>query len=500
MPWTRCRKRFTQFAAAPILSAGRVAGAVVLGSSLADVIVSFNRLSAADLGVLVPTGTLLGLPADKNFLPRLGLQVIGLSSAERNLPLLQQVEEIPPMPGGSAWRLLSYDGGQFELSFLALDTPLDASSPAIMVVIDDLTQALDDIRKSVWNRLRGELLASLLSLLLLALLVHAPLQRMTRAVRAIPLLGRRAFVEARARIAPRARRLVDDEIDSLDEAAIALSHRLETLENEVAAHSAETQAMLRRISVERDFSRSLLDTAQVIILTQSADGRILTLNRYGRLLSGWGQDDLLGKRFFDFVGSDGSSGLAVHSPISDTGARERGALAAEEGIALIDAPVSGGAIGAAEGTLAIMAGGDRSAIDACRPVFAHFASLVKRFGDTGAGTQAKIVRNLITFASFCAVGEAQRIAEAAGLNLGALGDVVRHSDRVTGGAGAIMLRQTAEAMAADDPLRPIFAHTAALGTKDLELAATMARSLGVDSPFAALSMDRLARALGLEDG
>lgn len=192
--------------------------------------------------------------------------------------------------------------------------------------------------------------------------------------------------------------------------------------------------------------------------------------------------------------------VAVHSTISDTGARELGALAAEEGIALIDAPVSGGAIGAAEGTLAIMAGGDRSAIDACRPVFAHFASLVKRFGDTGAGTQAKIVRNLITFASFCAVGEAQRIAEAAGLNLGALGDVVRHSDRVTGGAGAIMLRQTAEAMAADDPLRPIFAHTAALGTKDLELAATMARSLGVDSPFAALSMDRLARALGLEDG
>lgn len=323
MHWTRCRKRCTQFAAAPILSAGRVAGAVVLGSSLADVIVSFNRLSAADLGVLVPTGTPLGLPTDKNFLPRLGLQVIGLSSAERNLPLLQQVEAIPPMPGGSAWRLLSYDGGQFELSFLALDTPLGATSPAIMVVIDDLTQALDDIRKSVWNRLRGELLASLLSLLLLALLVHAPLQRMTRAVRAIPLLGRRAFVEARARIAPRARRLVDDEIDSLDEAAIALSHRLETLENEVAAHSAETQAMLRRISVERDFSRSLLDTAQVIILTQSADGRILTLNRYGRLLSGWGQDDLLGKRFFDFVGSDGSAGLAVQQALQGIAAGGR---------------------------------------------------------------------------------------------------------------------------------------------------------------------------------
>lgn len=83
--------------------------------------------------------------------------------------------------------------------------------------------------------------------------------------------------------------MVDDEIDSLDEAAIALSYRLENLETEVAAHSAETQKMLKRISVERDFSKSLLDTAQVIILTQSPVGRILTLNRYGRLLLGWGR-------------------------------------------------------------------------------------------------------------------------------------------------------------------------------------------------------------------
>jgi hypothetical protein len=268
----------TEFAAAPILSAGRVAGAVVLGSSPADVVNLFPNVSGgADLGVLIPTGQPLGLPADESFC-RGGFAGDRVERKGKYRPLLQSTRgdsSDPPLVI-SAYASLSYDGGQFELSFLALDTPLDASSPAIMVVIDDLTQALDDIRKSVWNRLQGELLASLLSLLLLALLVHAPLQRMTRAVRAIPLLGRRAFAEARARIAPRARRLVDDEIDSLDEAAIALSYRLETLENEVAAHSAETQGMLQRISVERDFSKSLLDTAQVIILTQSADGRILT--------------------------------------------------------------------------------------------------------------------------------------------------------------------------------------------------------------------------------
>ncbi|MCP5247473.1 MAG: EAL domain-containing protein [Candidatus Accumulibacter sp.] len=319
MHWTRCQQRCTQFAAAPILSAGQVAGAVVLGSSLADVVVSFNRLSGADLGVLVPAANGEG----KNALRELGLQVIGLSGAERNLPLLQQLTALPPMPGGSAWRLLSHDGKQFELSFIAIDAADGAAAPALLVVIDDLTQALADIRKSVWSRLQGELLASLLSLLLLALLVHAPLQRMTRAVRAIPLLGRSAFAEARARIAPRARRLVDDEIDSLDEAAIALSYRLETLERDVAAHSAQIEGVLQRISVERDFSKSLLDTAQVIILTQSADGRILTLNRYGRLLSGWTEDELPGKRFFELVQPDGLSEMAIQQAVQEIAAGDR---------------------------------------------------------------------------------------------------------------------------------------------------------------------------------
>jgi diguanylate cyclase (GGDEF)-like protein/PAS domain S-box-containing protein len=319
MHWTRCGQVCTQFAAAPILSAGRVAGAVVLGSSLADVVVSFHRLSGADLGVLVPVAE----PAGKNALPALGLQVIGLSNTERNLPLLQQLTALPPLRGESVWRRLSYHDRQFELSFLTLAPSVEGQSSALLVVVDDLTQALADIRKSVWNRLRGELLASLLSLLLLALLVHAPLQRMTRAVRAIPLLGRSAFAEARTRIAPRVRRLVDDEIDSLDEAAIALSHRLETLESDVAAHSAQTQGMLQRISVERDFSKNLLDTAQVIILTQSTDGEILTLNRYGQLLSGWATEDLPGKRFSELVRPDGSAELAIKHAVQEIAAGER---------------------------------------------------------------------------------------------------------------------------------------------------------------------------------
>jgi 3-hydroxyisobutyrate dehydrogenase-like beta-hydroxyacid dehydrogenase len=146
-----------------------------------------------------------------------------------------------------------------------------------------------------------------------------------------------------------------------------------------------------------------------------------------------------------------------------------------------------------------MLGASDAAAERVRPVLERFASLVQHMGPVGAGTRTKIARNLISFAGFAVAGEAQRLAEAAGLDLMKLGEVVRHSDAVTGGPGAIMVRPTAAAMAESDGLRPIFEHSRSLGAKDLELARAMAAELGVDVPFAALAEQWLAVALGLVD-
>ncbi|MEZ5348844.1 MAG: NAD(P)-dependent oxidoreductase [Microthrixaceae bacterium] len=191
--------------------------------------------------------------------------------------------------------------------------------------------------------------------------------------------------------------------------------------------------------------------------------------------------------------------IAVHSTISPGGAVELAGLAAERGLALLDVPVSGGAMGAHDGTLALLVGGDEEAFERVREPLGLMGSLVHRFGSVGAGTSAKLVRNLITFASFAAVGEASRIADAVGLDLVALGDVVRHSDSVTGGPGAIMLRDSASTMDPDDPLRPIFEHSATLGVKDLELVRDLASSAGTEVPLTEFALAHLRAALGLED-
>lgn len=194
--------------------------------------------------------------------------------------------------------------------------------------------------------------------------------------------------------------------------------------------------------------------------------------------------------------------IAVHSTIVAETAEELAATAAARGVHVVDAPVSGGSMGAHTGRLAVMVGGDEAAVDRCREPFGRFADLVVRFGDAGAGTRAKVARNLVTFSSYVATAEASRLAEAAGLDLAALGEVVRHSDAVTGGPGAVMLRRETGPLPADDGLRPIFEHTRGLGEKDLGLAVALGEALGVDTPVARLAVDRLGAALGVphEDG
>lgn len=190
--------------------------------------------------------------------------------------------------------------------------------------------------------------------------------------------------------------------------------------------------------------------------------------------------------------------VAVHSTISAEGAVSLAELAAAAGVDLVDAPISGGAMGASDGTLAVMVGGTPEAVERARPMLDRYATLVVHTGPTGSATNMKIARNLITFASYAAAGESLRLAAAAGLDVAKLGEIVRHSDRITGGPGAFMVRSEAGPMSESDGLRSMFGHTLALGSKDLDLAAEMGRELGVPTPIAELAKEYLASTLGLE--
>ncbi len=189
--------------------------------------------------------------------------------------------------------------------------------------------------------------------------------------------------------------------------------------------------------------------------------------------------------------------VAVHSTIRPETAEELAATAAEHDVHVLDVPVSGGFMGAHEGTLAALVGGDRGAYERAKPVFEQWATLVVHLGPAGAATRTKLARNMMHFVAYTAAFEAQRLAEAAGIDLRKLASIVRHSDAVTGGTSAIMVRDRTGALAPDDGLYDIFVHTRGLAEKDLSLALELAEQHGVDVPLARLALERFAEGLGV---
>lgn len=189
--------------------------------------------------------------------------------------------------------------------------------------------------------------------------------------------------------------------------------------------------------------------------------------------------------------------VAVHSTILPRTAEGLAERCAPHGVAVVDAPVSGGFMGAHEGTLAVLVGGDEAAVKRCRDPFGHWADLFVHLGPVGAGTRGKLARNLMHFVAYTAAAEAQRLAEASGISLRKLARVVRHSDAVTGGPGAIMLRDTTAPLQPGDDWYETLLHVRALGEKDLTLALELGAELGVDLPLGRLALTEFASGLGV---
>jgi len=189
--------------------------------------------------------------------------------------------------------------------------------------------------------------------------------------------------------------------------------------------------------------------------------------------------------------------IAIHSTIEPGTAAELAETLRAKGIRVVDAPVSGGAGAADKGELAVMVGADDEAYEAVKPVFKKWASMVVRAGEPGAGTRMKIARNMLTFIGFAAACEAQKLAEASGIDLQKLGRVVRHSDAQSGGPGAIMVRDDTAPLASDHWIYDMFVHTRGLAEKDLGLALGLGETVGVDLPLAKVALDRLADGLGV---
>src|SRR5205823_528476 len=119
--------------------------------------------------------------------------------------------------------------------------------------------------------------------------------------------------------------------------------------------------------------------------------------------------------------------VACMSTIDPFVARRLAATLAEQGIAMVDAPVSGGTTRAASGELSIIVGGPRETFDACRDLFGAMGAKIFHVGGPGQGLAMKLVNNMLVHVNRVAVAEALIMGVKAGLDPQTIYDVVRVS-------------------------------------------------------------------------
>lgn len=207
--------------------------------------------------------------------------------------------------------------------------------------------------------------------------------------------------------------------------------------------------------------------------------------------------------------------LVVHGTVSPVAvARLAETLAREHNVIVIDAPLSGGTVGAEAGTLSVMVGGDRAVAETLLPVFACVGRIVRYLGTSGSGALAKACNQIVVAGTVAAISEAMLLARSAGLDLELVQELLQgglartavleqkgekwmHGDFTPGGSASNQLKDLhfiAEAAEANDLVLPtiaavtsLFEQMIAAGDGDLD-------HTGIYATIAALSRDTTPKA------
>jgi diguanylate cyclase (GGDEF)-like protein len=273
-----CAQRCQYYALVPVLHAGRTAGVVVVATDLSGLLSAFGHSSGRALAVVVGDTIKVGTAAD--------------------FAQSMQALQFQPIAANARFELaLSRDDDRrYEWQRFAF--PNTSGSVPMLLARKDISNEARELERSFTNNLLTGFAVFVVAegVLLIALLWL--MRRMNLVSSVLPMLGQGRWQDARRRLSLRDYRL-QDELGLLEGAALDLADRLEALSRTDQSQKTAMSTLIDTLSTERDFVGGLLDTAQVLILTQTRSGMIQMVNRYAATLTGVPQSQHAGRDYFE---------------------------------------------------------------------------------------------------------------------------------------------------------------------------------------------------------
>lgn len=270
----------------PLLAEGKSVGFISLSQRITDLVLEFSTATGVDIAILVPA-----MDMTEKILSRWQLQTAALTHAQTQKPLIEHLSELYAAPTAIPSDLwLRWRGKDYSLHSLPLNAIMEGAAGYILF-ISDVSAATLALEQSKQDSLMLLAISLIFAEMFLFLLLRHPLSRLKHLAATLPLVAQGNYHEAYERLRKQGRlSRTHDEIDILYETSIDLTLQIE-----------ESQLAL---AAEKNFIQGLLDSAQVMILTQTHEGRIHSVNDFMSHLLERSLGNLRGMRFVDLIESD----------------------------------------------------------------------------------------------------------------------------------------------------------------------------------------------------
>ncbi len=307
-----CTHQCIQFAVAPMLADGQKSGVIVLGTTLASVIVNFKNVSGVDIGILnASQGGQEPTEKDTRFIANWHAKVSAMTNFEKNLPLLLSVSTKQRILAETETAVRSsFNGHTFEIHSVPI-RKFTVRGNSYFVLIDDITESLLRVDEGIRRNIIFGVAGLFVSEAALLLMLWGPLSRLRKTTDLLPLLTQNAFGKIRQSVSGKPRKnRYKDEIDLLDETLYSVSQQLENLQTEVDKRSAGMEESNRLLGLELAERKKAEETIRK--LNEELETKVQ--ERTKQLMSA--QEELVRKEKLSMLGQvAGSVGHELRNPL-----------------------------------------------------------------------------------------------------------------------------------------------------------------------------------------
>ncbi|MEH6578564.1 MAG: EAL domain-containing protein [Amphritea sp.] len=291
----RCDAQCILFAIEPYILNDDTRGVIAIGQSIAPLVTRFKQLTGRDLAILKQSFS----GSEARDLNNWGMSIWALSQFDTLSPLVTQAQNESVAPVNTL--VDSSSGRHYRIHHIKYPPEQPLDNQPVFLSIADITQEEHGLKSSIINGIISGLSGLILSEILLLWVLWKPTHRLHQLAKALPLLAVHDYSQAKQIISKSNRSLLQDELDLLEQTALTVSCELEQMQAKVVTHAKQLELQMTEQVRARQFMAQLLDTAPLIIITQSVDAHIITMNHWGQTLTLWSSEPDCDKQMSSFI-------------------------------------------------------------------------------------------------------------------------------------------------------------------------------------------------------